>query len=190
MDACRRGYASDAVALRKDPAKGLLGRENWVRWRELMNMQYWRSSEDLENFAHNPSDPHFEASKDSNQRVGADAGVRFGMRPFWLTQANPNVYTLTCRGWGSLLRPITFRPSGIARLHVLRLGGYSERAVLSPSPAHSGSRVNQQQWSPVNRCVIRLANHISAQENVVFASARKHVAETGFQPARAGEVVP
>jgi|SRR5215469_5756470 len=175
MDACRSGYAFNAVALSKDPAKGLLSRENWVRWREVMNMQYWRSFEDLENFAHNPSDPHFEASKDSNQRVGANASVGFGRRPFWLTQANPNVYTLTCLGWGSLLRPITFRPSGIARLHVC--AWWLQRAGSAFTfTADSGSTVNQQRCSPVNRCVIRLANHISAQENVVFASDTKHVA--------------
>ena len=49
------------VALRRIPLKGLLGLANWVRWREVMNVQYWRSFEDLENFARNPSDPHFEA---------------------------------------------------------------------------------------------------------------------------------
>ena len=59
------------VTLRKDPAKGLLGLENWVRWREVMNVHYWRSFVDLESFARNRSDPHFEAWKDFNQRVGA-----------------------------------------------------------------------------------------------------------------------
>jgi hypothetical protein len=39
------------------------------------NVQYWRSFEDLENFARNPSDPHFEAWKDFHQRVGAKGSV-------------------------------------------------------------------------------------------------------------------
>jgi hypothetical protein len=61
MDACRGRHARDASGAQENPAKGLLGLANWVRWREVMNVQYWRSFEDLENFARNPSDPHFEA---------------------------------------------------------------------------------------------------------------------------------
>jgi hypothetical protein len=41
--------------LAKNPAKGLLGVDTWVRWREVMNVQYWRSFEDLENFARRPT---------------------------------------------------------------------------------------------------------------------------------------
>src|SRR5215469_6448727 len=50
------------------------GLENWVRWREVMNVEYWRSFQDLENFARNPSDPHFETWKGFNQRVAATNG--------------------------------------------------------------------------------------------------------------------
>ena len=39
-----------------------------------MNVEYWRSFQDLENFARNPSDPHFETWKDFNQRVAATNG--------------------------------------------------------------------------------------------------------------------
>ena len=61
--------------LAQHPAKGLLGVESWVRWREVMTIQYWRSFEDLEQFARNPTDPHLQAWKDFNQRVGSDGSV-------------------------------------------------------------------------------------------------------------------
>ena len=61
--------------LAKHPAKGLLGVETWIRWREILTVQYWRSFEDLEEFARNPVDPHLQAWKDFNRRVGSDGSV-------------------------------------------------------------------------------------------------------------------
>ena len=40
-----------------------------------MLIQYWRSFDELENFARNPSDPHLEAWKKFNKAVGADGSV-------------------------------------------------------------------------------------------------------------------
>ena len=40
-----------------------------------MNVQYWRSFEDLEKFARRPSDPHLQVWKDYNQRIGSDGSV-------------------------------------------------------------------------------------------------------------------
>ena len=130
MDACRRGYASDAVALRKDPAKGLLGRENWVRWREVTNMQYWQSFEDLENFL-----PAILLIRTSNpgrisiRGLAPMAASGFGTRTF--SQPRPiRMCTLTCLGWGLLLRAITFRLPG--ETAGLCLGGYREPQLRSP----------------------------------------------------------
>ena len=38
-------------------------------------IQYWRSFEDLENFAKNPSDPHLEPWRRFNKAVGGDGTV-------------------------------------------------------------------------------------------------------------------
>ena len=37
--------------LANNPAKGFLGAEQWVRWREVMTVQYWTSFDHLEQFA-------------------------------------------------------------------------------------------------------------------------------------------
>ena len=99
------------------PAKGLLGVESWVRWREVLTVQYWRSFEELEQFARNPSDPHLQVWKDFNQRVGSDGSVESGTRPFSWKPASSSVCTATCHVRDSLLPPNTFPPSAIVRRH-------------------------------------------------------------------------
>jgi hypothetical protein len=49
--------------LYKNPEKGFLGGENFYRFSPITTLllSYWRSFEDLENFARNPSEPHLEA---------------------------------------------------------------------------------------------------------------------------------
>ena len=46
--------------LYKYPEKGFLGGEDFYRWREVVMIQYWKSYEDLERFARNPSEPHLK----------------------------------------------------------------------------------------------------------------------------------
>lgn len=57
------------------PEKGFLGGYNFVGWRMSCLLTYWRSFEDLEAFARNPSDPHVGAWKKFNQAVGSDGSV-------------------------------------------------------------------------------------------------------------------
>ena len=57
------------------PEKGFLGGEFFVYWPGVTLVQYWRSFEDLERFARQPSDPHLAAWKSFNQSVGADGSV-------------------------------------------------------------------------------------------------------------------
>jgi hypothetical protein len=61
--------------LYRHPEKGFLGGESFYAWRMPMLMTYWRSFEDLEAFARNPSDPHLSAWKRFNQAVGNDGTV-------------------------------------------------------------------------------------------------------------------
>jgi hypothetical protein len=63
------------ATLAKHPEKGLLGGETWVRWREIMIVQYWRSYENLERFARDRDDPHLEAWRQFNRAVGSDGSV-------------------------------------------------------------------------------------------------------------------
>ena len=55
-----RAMPSMLATLAKYPAKGLLGVHTWMRWREVLAVQYWRSFEDLESFARRPSEPHLQ----------------------------------------------------------------------------------------------------------------------------------
>jgi hypothetical protein len=57
------------------PEKGFLHGEFFWNLSGPVLIQYWRSFEDLENFARNPSDPHLEAWKKFNKAVGPDGSV-------------------------------------------------------------------------------------------------------------------
>jgi hypothetical protein len=57
------------------PEKGFLHAEFFWNFSGPVVIQYWRSFEDLENFARNPSDPHLPAWKKFNQAVGPDGTV-------------------------------------------------------------------------------------------------------------------
>lgn len=62
-------------ALYKYPEKGFLHAEFFWNLSGPVLIQYWRSFEDLEKFARNPSDPHLTPWKKFNQAVGADGTV-------------------------------------------------------------------------------------------------------------------
>lgn len=55
--------------------KGLLHVEFFWNFSGPLLLQYWRSFEDLENFARNTEDPHLEPWKRYNQQIGADGTV-------------------------------------------------------------------------------------------------------------------
>src|SRR5262245_33797743 len=57
------------------PEKGFLHGEFFWNLSGPVLIQYWRSFEDLENFARNPYDPHLEAWKKFNKAVGPDGSV-------------------------------------------------------------------------------------------------------------------
>lgn len=62
-------------SLYQHPEKGFLGGENFFYWRGAGLVQYWRSFEDLERFARNPSDTHLAAWQRFNRAVGSDGSV-------------------------------------------------------------------------------------------------------------------
>lgn len=62
-------------ALFTNPEKGFLHAEFFWNFNGPCMVQYWRSFEDLENFARNPSDPHMGPWKKFNQAIGADGVV-------------------------------------------------------------------------------------------------------------------
>lgn len=63
--------------LHEYPEKGFLGGENFFRLFPIATLllSYWRSFEDLERFAHSPSEPHLEAWRRFTRAVGNDGSV-------------------------------------------------------------------------------------------------------------------
>ena len=70
-----QGHAADAEPTEAESAKGLLGVHTWIRSREVLAVQYWRSFKDLENFARHSTEPHLQVWKDFNQRIGSNGSV-------------------------------------------------------------------------------------------------------------------
>lgn len=58
-----------------DPDSGLLHAQSYAYWRGIALVQYWRSFEQLERFARDPSLTHLKAWKRFNQAVGAGGSV-------------------------------------------------------------------------------------------------------------------
>jgi hypothetical protein len=61
--------------LDRHPDKGLLGYRQYVSGRTVLLVQYWRSFEHLERFARAADDPHLEAWRRFNRRVGTGGDV-------------------------------------------------------------------------------------------------------------------
>ena len=61
--------------LARHPEKGMLGARTMVSGRTITVLQYWRSFEQLERFAKDKDDPHLEAWRKFNQRVGTSGDV-------------------------------------------------------------------------------------------------------------------
>lgn len=57
------------------PEKGMLAANTFINWRTIMLVQYWRSFDHLEKFSRSSDDPHFEAWKRFNRRVGNNSSV-------------------------------------------------------------------------------------------------------------------
>jgi Domain of unknown function (DUF4188) len=123
--------------LAANPAKGLLGVETWMRWREVLAVQYWRSFEDLEQFARNPSDPHLQVWKDFNQRVGSDGSVGIWHETFLVQAGQFECLYGNMPRYGLAAATEHVPAIGNRETARLRIGGQSEPAVPSPpTPGH------------------------------------------------------
>jgi hypothetical protein len=131
MDAGCSSDASDADDAGEEPCERPIGTRELVRWREVMNVQYWRSFEDPENFARNPSDPHLRVWKDFNRRIGADGSVGIWPETFVV---NAGQYECVYRNmplFGLAAGTEHVAALGNRETARLRMGGYSEPAVPS-----------------------------------------------------------
>ena len=61
--------------LEKDASSGFLGAQTYVRWREPVVIQYWRSFEHLERYARDRDATHYPAWVKFNKAVGSNGDV-------------------------------------------------------------------------------------------------------------------
>jgi hypothetical protein len=121
--------------LYEHPEKGFLGGEYFMYWPGVMLLQYWRSFDDLENFARNPSEPHLAAWKRYNQAVGAGGSVGIFHETYQIAPgASESVYgNMPIFG----LAKATNHVPAVGRKETARrrLGGENVPAVESPQHA-------------------------------------------------------
>lgn len=120
--------------LYKNPEKGFLGGETFYRFSPTTTLllSYWRSFEDLENFARNPSEPHLEAWKKFNQAVGNDGSVGIWHETYLVDAGKYEAVYNNMPKFG--LAAATEHVPAIGRKETARrrLGGVNDPAVPSP----------------------------------------------------------
>ncbi len=120
-------------SLKQNPEKGFLGGEGFIYPRGVGLIQYWRSFEDLERFARNPSDAHLKAWQRFNQGIGADGSVGIWHETYLI---EPGRYETV---YGNMpvfgLAAATKHVPAMGRKETARrrLGGDGEPAVPSPA---------------------------------------------------------
>lgn len=119
-------------ALRNHPEKGFLGGELILYGRGIGMIQFWRSFDDLERFARQPSDPHVDAWKRFNRVIGADGTVGFWHESYLV---DPQKFEAV---YGNMpvfgVAAATAHTPAVGRRETARarLGGHSEPFVPSP----------------------------------------------------------
>ncbi len=120
--------------LYKNPEKGFLGGESFFRFSPVTTLllSYWRSFEDLENFARSPSEPHIQAWRSFNKAVGSDGSVGIWHETYLVDAGKYEAI------YGNM--PIFGLAAAMEHIPVLknketaqrRLGGENEPAVPTP----------------------------------------------------------
>jgi hypothetical protein len=65
--------------LAREPRRGMLGAHVWLRWREILVVQYWSDYDQLERFALERDGPHVKIWRRFNIRVGANPRPAVGV---------------------------------------------------------------------------------------------------------------
>lgn len=120
-------------ALYANPEKGFLGGQSFVFWRGVTLIQYWRSFEDLEWFARQPSDPHLSAWKRFNQAIGTDGSVGIFHETYMIEPGKFESVYNNMPVFG--LAAATNHVPAVGRRETARrrLGGENEPAVSTPA---------------------------------------------------------
>lgn len=124
--------------LYQHPEKGFLGAQTFLNWRGVTVMQYWRSFEELERFARDKDDPHLEAWRRFNKRIGTDGSVGIWHESY-LIEAGKYECIYNNMPVSGLAAATTHVPAtGRRETARRRLGGENTPAL--PTPAQPASR--------------------------------------------------
>lgn len=116
----------------RNPEKGFLGGQTILYWRGVGLIQYWRSFDELENFARSPSEPHLSAWRRFNQSVGANGAVGIWHETYMIEPGKYEAVYGNMPTWG-LAAATTHVPAVAGRETARRrLGGENEPAIPSP----------------------------------------------------------
>lgn len=118
--------------LRDHPEKGFLSGELILYGRGIGLIQYWRSFDDLERFAREPSDPHVDAWKRFNRVIGADGTVGFWHESYLVDPRRFEAVYGNMPVFGVAAATTHLPAVGRRETARARLGGHSEPAVPSP----------------------------------------------------------
>ncbi len=115
------------------PEKGFLGAQTFLYWRGVAVVQYWRSFDDLEQFARNKSDPHLAAWQRFNKAIGGDGSVGIWHETYLVEAGKYEALygNMPRFGLGNASEHVP--ATGSRETARRRLGGESEPGVATPA---------------------------------------------------------
>ena len=116
-----------------NPEKGFLGAQPLFSWRSISLIQYWRSFEDLENFARDPSDPHIPTWRRFNKVVGTDGSVGIFHETYIVAAGKSEALYGNMPVFGLAAATAHVPAVGKRETARQRIGGQSEPAVPTPN---------------------------------------------------------
>jgi hypothetical protein len=126
--------------LYQHPEKGFLGGQTFLYWRGVAVVQYWRSFDDLERFARNPSDPHLPAWQRFNKTVGTNGSVGIWHETFMVPERQYEAIYNNMPVFGFAAATEHIPVAGKRGTARGRLDGQNEPAAASTSEATAPSR--------------------------------------------------
>lgn len=118
--------------LYQHPEKGFLSAEPFFYWPGIALLQYWRSFDDLDRFARNPSDPHLAAWRTFNRSIGADGSVGIWHETYQVQAGQYECIYGNMPLFGLAKATSHIKAVGRKETARRRMGGESEPAVPSP----------------------------------------------------------
>lgn len=125
--------------LYKHRSLGFLGGQPFLYWPGIGTIQYWRSFEDLENFARSNIDPHIKAWRRFNKMVGTDGSVGIWHETYLIDPSQYEVVYNNMPFFGlstatTTTKHVKYKPAlGKKETARQRLGEENEPAVPSPA---------------------------------------------------------